>query len=85
MKNTLTDFSNIMFEQLEKISDDNLTDEELEKEIKRTEAMTNLGESILKTGELQLKVMQHMDEYGYEREKNIPETLEVRSEQKQIQ
>lgn len=77
MKNTLGDLSNLMFEQLEKMSDDDMTDEQLEKEIKRADAMAKMGEAILKTGELQFKVMQHMDEYGYQREKNVPEMLEV--------
>lgn len=28
-------------------------------------------------GELQYKAMKHMDEYGYERQKAVPEMLEV--------
>lgn len=40
--------------------------------------MAKVGEQIIKTGELQLKAMQHMDEYGYERKKAVPEMLEVR-------
>jgi hypothetical protein len=30
-----------------------------------------------KIGELQYKAMKHMDEYGYERQKAVPEMLEV--------
>ena len=40
--------------------------------------MAKVGEQIIKTGELQLKAMQHMDEYGYDRKKTVPEMLEVR-------
>ena len=40
--------------------------------------MAKIGEQIIKTGELQLKAMIHMDEYGYERAKAVPEMLEVR-------
>lgn len=78
MKNTLGDLNNHLFEQLEKLNDDNLADEQLETEIKRTEAMAKISEQIIRNGELQFKAMQHMDEYGYERKKLVPEMLEVR-------
>ena len=37
MKNTLGDLNNHLFAQLEKLGDDDLTGEELESELKRTE------------------------------------------------
>lgn len=79
MKNTLGDLNNHLFAQLEKLNDDELNGEQLDAEIKRTEAMAKISEQIIKTGELQFKAMQHMDEYGYERAKAVPEMLEVRS------
>lgn len=79
MKNTLGDLNNHLFAQLEKLNDDELTGEQLDAEIKRTEAMAKISEQIIKTGELQFKAMQHMDEYGYDRPKAVPEMLEVRS------
>ena len=78
VKNTLGDLNNHLFAQLEKLGDDDLKGDELEAEIRRSEAMAKVGEQIIKTGELQLKAMQHMDEYGYERKKAVPEMLEVR-------
>lgn len=78
MKNTLGDLNNHLFAQMEKLGDDDLMGEELEVEIKRSEAMAKVGEQIIKTGELQLKAMKHMDEYGYDRDKTVPEMLEVR-------
>ena len=78
MKNTLSDLNNHLFEQLEKLNDDDLQGEKLEAEIKRSETMAKISEQIIKTGELQLKAIQHMDEYGYERKKAVPEMLEVR-------
>lgn len=77
-KNTLGDLNNHLFAMLEKLNDDDLTGEDLEREIKRSEAMADVSEQIIKNGELQLKAMKHMDEYGYKREKNCPELLEVR-------
>lgn len=78
MKNTLGDLNNHLFAQLEKINDDDLSGEALDAEIKRTEAMAKISEQIIKTGELQFKAMQHMDEYGYGRKKAVPEMLEVK-------
>lgn len=78
MQNTLGDLNNHLFAQLEKLDDDNLNEEDLESEIKRTEAMAKISEQIIRTGELQFKAMQHMDEYGYNRKKSVPEMLEVR-------
>ena len=78
MKNTLSDLNNHLFEQLERLNDEELCGEELETEIKRTEAMAKIGEQIIRNGELQFKAMQHMDEYGYERQKAVPDMLEVR-------
>ncbi len=78
MKNTLGDLNNHLFAQLEKLDDEDLNGEQMDAEIRRAEAMARIGEQIIKTGELQLKAMQHMDEYGYERKKTVPEMLEVR-------
>jgi len=78
MKNTLGDLNNHLFAQLEKLNDDDLCGESLETEIKRAEAMAGIGEQIIRAGELQLKAMQHMDAYGYERKKEVPEMLEIR-------
>lgn len=77
MKNTLGDLNNYLFAQLEKLGDDDLTGEELESELKRTDAICDISEQIIKNGELQYKAMKHMDEYGYERQKAVPEMLEV--------
>lgn len=75
VKNTLGDLNNYLFEQLDKLGD------ELDSEIRRSETMAKVSEQIIRTGELQFKAMQHMDEYGYDRPKAIPEMLEVRPHQ----
>jgi len=78
MKNTLGDLNNHLFAQLEKLTNEELIGDELDVEIKRAETMAKLSEQIIKTGELQFKAMVHMDEYGYERKKLVPEMLEVK-------
>ena len=77
-RNTLGDLNNHLFAQLEKMDDDELTGDQLDNEIRRTEAMAKISEQIIKNGELQFRAMKHMDEYGYERQKAIPDMLEVR-------
>ena len=47
MKNTLTDLNNYLFEALERINDDDLDEEGLDKEIKRAEATTKVATTII--------------------------------------
>lgn len=77
MKNTLSDLNNILFEALEKIIDPD-SDDEMETELKRCDAITKVAEVIIKNGELALKAAKHSDEYGYERNP-IPLIGEVES------
>ena len=79
MKNTLGDLNNHLFEQLERLNNDDLVGDKLEEEIKRSEAVAKISEKIIKNGELQYKAMKPMDEYGYERKNNVPEMLEVKN------
>ena len=65
MKNTLSDLNNYLFESIERLNDDELTEEELKKEILRSQAVTEVAEVIVRNGELALKTMQHLNEYGY--------------------
>ena len=64
MKNTLTDLNNYLFESLERLTDDELTDAELDKEIKRSEAVQKVAKTIIDNGNLALHAKKHMDEYG---------------------
>lgn len=63
MKNTLTDLNNYLFEAIERLNDD-LTDEQLDKEIKRSEAVQKVAKTIIDNGTLALQAKKHMDEYG---------------------
>ena len=64
MKNTLTDLNNYLFETLERLTDDSLTEEEMQKEITRSQAVTSVAETIIHNGELSLKAIRHTEEYG---------------------
>ena len=64
MKNTLTDLNNYLFEAIERLNDDSMSDEELDKEIKRSEAVQKIAKTIIDNGSLALQAKKHMDEYG---------------------
>jgi hypothetical protein len=54
MKNKLTDLHNHLFEQLERLTDDEL---DLDKEIKRAEAMCNVAQTIIENGRMAVTAM----------------------------
>ncbi len=64
MKNTLTDLNNYLFESIERLNDDSLSDEQLDREIKRSEAVQKVASTIISNADLALKAKKHMDEYG---------------------
>lgn len=80
MRNTLEDLNNYLFEQLERLQDDDLSKEDFEKERKKTDSIVKVAEKIIQNGELEFRVIQHMDEYGYGLDKNrkVPELLTVK-------
>ena len=86
MKNTLSDLNNYLFESLERLLSDDLTSEQMEKEIARSKAVTAVAETVIHNGELALKTMQHLNEYAYGRSGTdntlapVPAMLEVRNQ-----
>jgi len=79
MKNTLTDLNNYLFETLERLMDDDLTEEQIQKEIMRSQAVTAVAETIIRNGELALKTIKHLNEYGIATPKEkLPPMLEAK-------
>ena len=64
MKNTLVDLNNHLFEQMERLNDDDLTIEQLEKEIKRTDAMKDIATQIISNASILLKATELNMEYS---------------------
>lgn len=64
MKNTLKDLNDYLFEAIERINDDSLDDEQLDKEIRRSEAVQKIAKTIIDNGNLALQAKKHLDEYG---------------------
>lgn len=76
MKNKLSDLNNHLFETLERLNDDELVGDELDKEVKRAKAIKNVAEAIIKNGILQLQVIKHIDDQGRSKV-DFPEILQI--------
>lgn len=46
-KNTLEDLTNHLFAELERLGDESLTDEQLEREIERSKAVTGVAQQVI--------------------------------------
>ncbi|MBU0969194.1 MAG: hypothetical protein KKC20_01040 [Proteobacteria bacterium] len=62
MKNKLIDLNNHLFEQLERLNDDDLKGDDLAQEIKRAQAMSNCAAQIVNNAALALKAHQAINE-----------------------
>jgi len=62
MRNTLNDLNNHLFAQLERLSDEGLSGEELNHEINRAKAVTDVATQIISNSSLVLKAMQFKDD-----------------------
>lgn len=66
MKNKLPDLNNHLFEQLERLNDDDLTPAQIEREGVRALAMVKVSDQIIKGADLQLKAAQILSKGGLE-------------------
>ena len=70
--NNLNDLNEILFGQIRKLENDDLTDEQLDREIRKSESITKTATVILKNAELALDAQKQFDEYGTGRTVDIP-------------
>lgn len=73
MKNTLTDLNNLLFEQMERLMDDEL-DEEVE--VKRANALKGLAEAAIDNAALALKAEKFKAEFGMKTDNGLPPMIE---------
>lgn len=73
MNNNLTDLNNYLFEELERLNDDEMLDQDnnLEKELKRAKAITGISTSIVNNAKLVLDVKKYADELGIQNESEV--------------
>lgn len=74
-RNTLIDLNNHLFEQLERLNDEELTQEEMQIEIERSGAMKAVAQVIISNAQLALKAEELKMEYGGKNIK-LPKMLE---------
>lgn len=72
MNNDLAALNNALFEQIERLQDDELTVDEMQKEINRSKAITDVSKTIIENAKLALDFQKHLDEYGIDKKVNIP-------------
>ena len=70
--NSLVDLNAILFNQIQKIQNEDATNEELEREIKKSEAITKLSSQVLSSANIALQSHKQFDEYGTGRTVDIP-------------
>jgi hypothetical protein len=75
-KNRLIDLNDHLFEQLERLNDDELKDEKLSQEVKRAASMTNVAKQIIDSGRLALDAKKVIAS-GLMREEEVPAPLRL--------
>lgn len=75
MKNTLSDLNNHLFAQLERLSDEELKGEELQEELNRSKAVSDVAKNIVSNGNLILQAHKFKDE-RMDANNHLPEMLE---------
>ena len=71
-KNTLSELNTYLFASLERLNNLDISDENAEKEIQRSEAITKTASTIISQGQLVLSMQKHMDEYGLGQQIEMP-------------
>lgn len=64
MKNRLSDLNNHLFAQLERLSDEDLTADQIEQEAKRGEAIVQVADTIIRNAALQIQAAKIAYEAG---------------------
>jgi hypothetical protein len=64
MKNKLSDLNDHLFAQLERLSEENLTPEQVEQETKRSEAMVSVADQIIRNADLTFKAATFVAQHG---------------------
>ena len=75
MKNKLADLNNHMFAQLERLNDEDLTEDQLANEIERSKAVTGISKTIIDNAKLALEGAKFQAEYRGFKESSVPSML----------
>lgn len=72
MKNRLTDLNDHLFAQMERLSEEGLTPEQIETEVARTDAIVSVAEQIVRNADIQLKAVSLIANHGERFRDNLP-------------
>lgn len=75
MQNTLQDLNNYLFEAIERVNDDELTEEQLEKETKKADTIVKIGQTIISNAKIQLDAWKEANAQGLNIGKKAPSVL----------
>lgn len=75
MKNTLGDLNNHLFQQLERLNNKNLKGEQLQEEINRAKAVSDVANKIIDNESLVLEAKKWFDD-RWDADNELPEMLE---------
>lgn len=64
MKNKLSDLNNHLFAQLERLGDEELTAEQIDKEVERSKAIIGVASQIVSAQQLNLRAVELIAEHG---------------------
>ena len=82
VKNRLVDLNDHLFAQLERLNDEELSDEELEKEIKRSKHVVAVSKSIIANANTMKDAAKIMLEYGRDSANKMPSILQIENTSK---
>lgn len=84
MENKLTDLNNILFEQIERLNDDDLHGEALKQQIKRSQAIERVAGMIIANANTVLKAEKLKMEYAMDDRdpSQVPEMLRIEDRKK---
>lgn len=63
-KTTLNDLNEYLFQEMDRLTNEDLSAEDLDKEIKRSDALQRIARTVIDNGSLVLQAKKHLDEYG---------------------
>lgn len=72
MRNKLTDLNDYLFKQLENLMDKDLTQDELDREIKTAKQVVSVSQTIINNANLLLQAKKHFDQVGTENSEITP-------------
>ena len=70
--NNLADLNGILFRQIEALENPELTQDQFQKEVEKSDAIVRVSATILKNAQLALDAQKHFDDYGINRSVDIP-------------